>query len=247
MRSIVEDARREWLVNQDQEKRRNRVERPEPKLYPSELNGCHRKTALRLLGYKPTIDFEAKSLEYMRGGVISEDDTALSLETNIEGCQQNFQLLTEHWSGYADFIINHGLDGDVTIIEHKQTGERHWQEETLPKRDHVGQLVLYYYLYQQLYNKEPKIRLYYKGWGHYAEFQLFIRDKHVVCIGMVDDIPTAVKIKYNVLKEKTQLELLRERILAGDETLPPKLKYKNMGCSYNGRPNCPFYHHCYPK
>ena len=246
MKSIVQDAIDEWLIDQDKIRKEKRETPDNPRLYPSELKSCRRKIALRLQGYKPTVEIETKGLVYMRGGVVSENDTALALAHKYSNCTQDNRLESEHWSGYGDFIIGEGEDNPI-IIEHKHTGRKNWDTGKLPKAEHVGQLCLYYYLYIEKHGVEPRLLLYYKGWGNYAEYELFIQKERIICIGLVNGLPDAVAIRYNVLKEKTELENLRQRIVDGELVLPDRLKYKNMGCSYNGQPSCPYYHHCYDK
>jgi len=124
------------------------------------------------------------------------------------------------------------------------TSEKNWGTDAnteLPKREHVGQALTYRWLYQQIYGVIPKIILYYKAWGNYAEFELNVKPEHVEIISNVNGVISVAKYNYDVEKE------IKELMNAYDNPneLPPKLEKKYLGCTFMNKPSCPYYRNCW--
>jgi hypothetical protein len=214
-----------------------------PKLWASDVGNCARRSALRIQGFKSTVPFEPQSLDYMRIGVILEDETGAALRSKFgDAVIEQMRLSDDNWSGKPDFVLHHGTDNPI-IIEHKVTGEKAWyQDGVLPRQPHIGQLVLYWKLYQEKYDIVPKILLFYRAWGHYAEFEILPEPGGVSVVGYVDGVADYRQLKYDPLGE---IELLEGYYKSGE--LPDRLKRKAHGCTFMGKPSCPMYHHCYPE
>jgi hypothetical protein len=244
-KSIVEEARKQFLTWQEQENKRKRSKvKSKPALWPSDLLSCKRKAAHHLIGSEPTLDFNYQSLSYMDGGNVSEDATARAME-HVYNAKQNVTLRNGVWSGKADFIINF-KQADPIIVEHKATGERKFKDsKQLPRREHVAQLSLYGYLYEQIYGVKPKLVLYYKGWGHFADFTLDVQATRINVSGLIDDYFVSKNLRIDIQKEIEDLEWVYRDAMAG-KPLPDRLANKNSGCSFMGRPSCSYYYNCYP-
>ncbi len=162
---MVRDAIETYLTTQPQRK-----DRPN-ELYVSEL-GYHPNKFMRRVLHGETETFALPILDVMQQGSTLEDDTAAALRYVHPNVLTQFPLHNDIWSGYADIVIGHGTN-EVTIIEHKCTGEKWFDfKESLPRSNHVCQLWLYGWLYEQMFGIQPKLILYYKSWGAFAEFQL---------------------------------------------------------------------------
>lgn len=246
MDTIVKSAMRQHRRNEEKRNNEERAARPAGKqrLWASDVGKCSRKAMMRLQGYESTIPFEDTSLDYMRVGVILEDDTTESLEGVYEDVESQLVLKTDCWSGRPDFAIGHGTDSPI-LIEHKVTGEKSWWNNYIPRKEHIGQVVLYGYTYEQLFGIKPKTLLFYRGWGHYAEYEITITDdKKILATGVMDDVPDIRQIDFDVMDSIHDLENWYESI-KNDDTLPPKLRYKSHGCTFFGKPSCSMYHHCF--
>ena len=251
--SVIQSAIDQWLIERNEAIKVTRANREDqtPHLWPSDMRSCKRKIALRLRGEKSTVDFEARSLNYMRSGEVMEDETGLALISHYGEPNVDLQhaLKWGVWSGKPDFILYHKHKTEQPIIvEHKATGEKSFWNESLPRWGHVGQLALYNYLYQKLYKVEPRLILYYRGWGRYAELELDIGEKNVTIHGYIDGVADLQVMEYNVKAEIDELEKMYQNVTTDENhPLPDKLRYKKDGCTFFGRPSCPMYYHCYAK
>ena len=243
--SLVETAREIFLKHQELENNKNRQSRnSEPALWPSSLLNCKRKVAHQLLNEPVSLPFSYQSLSYMDGGMVLEDATARALK-HVYNAEQNLQLRHGNWSGKVDFVIGHKTSKAV-LIEHKATGEGNFKRSgALPKREHVAQLALYGYLYNLKHDIEPELILYYIGWGHYADFTLTVRSNTIGVIGLIDNNFVSRNLRIDIKKEIADLEKVYEQTMKGDP-LPPRLQNKSAGCTWAGKPSCPFYYSCYP-
>ena len=252
MTSIVYDAYDTYLRDKrevrDQEyKNREGYREPTPEqkgnLWPTDLGKCHRAAMQRATGVKQTYNFSTRGLDYMNTGVYTEDETLEALR-HVYGDRLTDQVILKWsmWSGKADFGIDIGSDKPI-LIEHKTTSERHFAADAtteLPKHEHIGQAVSYMYLYEKLHGITPEVRLFYKGWGCFAEF-ILTRDEGTVQIkGYVNGVFSLKKYDYDVYGEMEELMAWYD----ADE-LPPKLEKKYKGCTFMGRPSCAFYTTCW--
>lgn len=148
----------------------NRKERPS-ELYVSEL-GYHPQKFLNRVLHGKTEPFDAPTLDIMQQGSVLEADTVAALQLAHANVRTQFPLYNATWSGYADIVIGHGTE-DVTIIEHKCTGQKWFDyKKSLPRSTHICQLWMYGWLYEQMYGIRPNLKLYYRSWGSFAEFAL---------------------------------------------------------------------------
>ena len=243
-KSIVEEAKKEFLLNQEKVNNQKRAKRKsKPALWPSDLLNCKRKAAHHLIGSEPTLSFSYSSLNYMDGGNVLEDSTARALK-HVYNAKQNVTLRNGVWSGKADFIIDFKGKNPV-IIEHKATGENKFKDKKqLPKREHVAQLALYGHLYKQLYGVSPELVLYYMGWGCFAEFGLDIKVKKITVTGVIDNTFVTKNLRINIKQEIEDLEQMYKEVMNG-RPLPDRLTNKSAGCTFMGKPSCSYYYNCW--
>lgn len=246
---IVKSAIRQHLLDSNEKRRETRRKIVEDrdgdeKLWASDVGGCHRASILRVRGEVQTILPDSRLLDYMRIGVALEDETGKALE-DIYGddVDAQFVLKNDIWSGRPDFVLYHGTNHPI-LVEHKVTGEKGWWDHDLPRHKHLGQISLYGYLYEQQFGIEPRLILFYRGWGHYAELELFINQRTITVTGFIDDKAYLNEIKYPVLDE---IKTLEEAYKNRQTDLPKKLRYKKDGCTFAGKPSCNMYYHCYDK
>lgn len=246
--SIVKKAEETYLRDKENQNRKKHQERKsKPSLWPSSLLNCKRKVAYQVLGEKPTLEFSDSSLAYMDGGNVLEDNTFKSLE-HCYDVKQSLVLKNDIWSGKADFVIDH-LTSKAIIIEHKTTGTSKFRDKTqLPKREHVAQLALYGKLYKELFDITPKLILYYKGWGAWAELELTVGINTINVSGIIANYQKSIHVsknmRINLKKEIDDLERLYKTVLNGGK-LPNRLTSKSSGCEFMGKPSCSFYYSCW--
>ena len=244
-KSIVEDAKREYLRNKETKNKQNRKARKsKPALWPSDLLSCKRKAAYHLINEEQSLKFSDKSLAYMDGGNVAEDATARAIVDVLNG-RQNISLKWGCWSGKADFIIGYKTNKPI-IIEHKATGEKNFKRSSIPKREHVAQLALYGYLYNKLYGIKPKLILYYVGWGHFADFTLDVQATKISVVGLIDDTFITKNLRINIEKEIEDLEAVFEKTIKENQ-LPKRLERKSAGCTFMGKPSCQYYYSCWDR
>ena len=257
--SIVQKARLKFL---QMEKEKSDIEyarkhrgkkRKNPTIWASDIGSqCKRKVMLRVTGVDGEDNFSDKALDYMRAGVITEDDTGLALATvygdrlyndpNDETDGQ-LKLKYEMLSGKPDFTIDHETD-NVILIEHKVTSERHWNTDAksdLPKHNHLGQAMCYMYMYERKYGITPIVKLYYKSFGNFAEYTLnHNEDGTLTMLSDINGVHDVEQYSHNFYDE------IREYIsLYKSGTIPDKLDKKYKGCEFAGRPSCKFYKYCW--
>lgn len=249
--TIVYDAYVDYLVNKDKEDTKEYRERKlretdktkKGKLWPSDMGKCKRAVMFRVNGIRAEHEFPVKALDYMNTGVVMETSTAEALKHAYgDRFTEQVDLKYNLWSGKADFGIDIGGDSPV-IIEHKTTSEKNFSTDgstAMPKREHIGQAMLYCYLYEMLYNKTPKIVLFYKAWGIFAEFSLTRIENRIRVESYVNGAVDTFDVDYDVYGE---IEELHNWYNSKD--LPPKLEKKYMGCSFRGQPSCPYYERCW--
>ena len=225
-----------------------------PRLWAGDVGYCTRRAIMRIQGWTKTVDFDLVSKIRMKGGVMWEAETGKALKYTYGADNVNDQLSlgTVLWSGKVDFVLFHGTP-DATLIEHKATGDKWWNYKNgLPKDPHLLQLLRYYQMYQDEFDNIPKLILFYRSWGHYAEFEI-----HPVSV-----TDQYIKIRYNAMMDdehkqgwkkiphNTQtLEEYYHRNEPGVQNrtlLPTRLSDPDEGCTFRGEPSCKYYYHCYP-
>lgn len=213
-------------------------------LWPTDVGkACHRAAILRATGIGREDYFETSGLDYMNTGIITEDETFAALK-HIYGdnLKNQVELKYKMWSGKADFCIDIGGENPI-IIEHKTTSEKNFdsdQKTSLPKKEHIGQVVVYQWMYERLYGIKPRILLFYKAWGNFAEFELIPEKEVISIVSNVNGVLDVVLYNYNVEAEINELMGWYD-----SQELPPKLDKKYKGCEFMGKPSCSFYKNCW--
>lgn len=259
MSSFVQEARTKFLRL---EKERNDIEYAKKhrdskwkksNIWASEIGSpCKRKVMLRITGVSGTDRFTDKGLEYMRSGVVMEDDTATALaeiygdrlyndpEDESDG---QLKLKYEMLSGKPDFTIDHETESAI-LIEHKVTSERHWNTDSksdLPRHNHLGQAVCYMFMYERKYGITPKVLLYYRSFGNFAEYEITRNeDGTLTLLSNINGVIDVESYSHDFYAEIRELMSLYE---SGE--IPEKLDKKYKGCEFAGRPSCKFYNHCW--
>lgn len=152
------------------------TERPKRRLdkmlWVSDL-GKNPYSAVRRLLTGELEPFDYTSLMKMDGGNALEAATLRQVAENLgRPMQVQFPLFNDIWSGYADLVIGHGTD-NVVIYDHKATAGKWWDyKESLPRATDCCQVWLYGQLYKEMYGIEPRLGLYYRGWGTWGEFKI---------------------------------------------------------------------------
>lgn len=118
--------------------------------------------------------FDYPTLMKMDGGAALEAFTLRQVAEGLERpVQTQFPLFNEIWSGYADLVIGHGSEEEVIIYDHKGSAGRWWDyRESLPRSADCCQVWMYGQLYFERFGVRPRLGLYYRGWGAWAEFEI---------------------------------------------------------------------------
>lgn len=203
---------------------------------------------LRVNQYKPTLEFPLVAKEAMHNGVVYEGDTgaALTMEYGSRITEQLY-LGNRRWSCKADFVLDHGTQSPV-IIEHKAVGDKWWNYDgKLPDTKHVTQLVLYKELYEEMFKVTPRLILYYRAWGHWAELELNLLPvgddgiQRIEVTGMMDDEEFSKLVAIDPVASMKILEDHYEH-----NHIPAPYPHKVDGeCTFKGKPSCPMYGHCW--
>ena len=141
------------------------------KLWVSEISSCPRAVAFRLRGEKSEPP-ELESLLIMRGGIAWENQTVAELqEAYGDAVTTQFRLTDENWSGYADAVLHHeSKEAAPIIIEHKAQGPK--SSFGKPQVYHLLQVALYGWLYEKQFGVAPRLKLFYRKWGEWAEYDV---------------------------------------------------------------------------
>ena len=109
----------------------------------------------------------------MDGGNAIEAFTLRQVAENLgRPIQTQFPLFNDIWVGYADLVIGHGTE-DVIIYDHKASCGKWWDYKgVLPRSADCCQVWQYGQLYRDRFGVEPRLGLYYRGWGAWGEFQI---------------------------------------------------------------------------
>lgn len=209
-------------------------------LWGSDMGSCVRKAILRTRAEPVSLPFSASALGYMQAGNMWEAETLRALQKAYPGIVTQLELRTDLWSCKCDFVIGHNT-GDPIIVEHKATGDKWWNYKNgLPKPEHIGQLWLYGNLYTQKFGIVPKLVLFYRSWGHYAEYAIGQDGRNIVAAGEMDGTPVSKVLPIEPDRWKVELEFAFH-----ERELPPVLRNPDDGCLFNGKPSCAYYHSCW--
>ena len=78
-------------------------------------------------------------------------------------------------------------------------------------------------------------------WGRYAEFEIRLQDDNtLLLLSDVDGVSDVKEYKHDFISEIKELEDWYYKT-----ELPPKLEKKHEGCTFAGRPSCPYYYECW--
>jgi len=235
------------------------IDRPRPRykssgkmrLWVSELGYCPRKAMLRITGREPTGEFPVKIKEVMSLGNSYEDNTFAWLKRYYgPRITQGVPVGDENWSGKIDFLLTHcnetagGTSWGSAIIEHKAQGGKWFDfNQNLPRLQHVCQAWLYGHLLEKKYplNSPPKIILFYRAWGNYAEFEIVPHEGGVRAQGVMND--EEVSRWLWVKPDEKRLEL--EEWFLRNEVPPLPEGGPSGDCLFRGEPSCSFYDLCW--
>lgn len=214
-----------------------------PLLWASELGKCPRAAMLRVTGVGEPAPPETRMMLYARAGIMWENDTTEAMKWRYgDAVNDQLVLKNDHWSGRCDFVLYHDdPDKQTVLIEHKAKGSKWFNyNNELPETNHVAQLYTYWHVYKEQFGTEPLLVLFYRSWGHYAEFYISICDGYVMIDGIVDGQATTKRRIIDLDGMRLELESYHD---SGE--LPPVLLDKSQGCTWNGEPSCKFYRHCW--
>lgn len=182
--------------------------RSESYLWVSDL-GTHPQKVMRRIVDGESPDFSLDTLVRMESGNALEAATVDALRFNYPGVLTQFPLYNDIWSGYADVVLNHQLPG-ATIIEHKATSDKWWnyKGKGVAKSTHVCQLWLYGRLYENMFGVRPRLVLYYRAWGNWAEFHIDQESttERMVLRGTIDGSPAVETFDISPYRLRLELE-----------------------------------------
>ena len=234
-------------------------------LYVSSFGRCVREVMLKAanIPYDEGWQFPPRVRDVMSLGNAYEDDTAKHIKKLVgEG---NFstqdRLRNDIWSGKKDYDIK-GIGPDpVTgeprplerpiIVEHKATGDKWWDyNASLPKREHVAQTWLYGELYHELHGVRPRLILFYRSWGHKAEFDITYDavTSTVGVKGTIDGKQVNRSFLENYPGRRMLFESAFKMVKSGRPVFPPPppgSPCDACGCTFKGAPSCSFYKTCW--
>lgn len=165
MQKLIHNAVRAALMNRPERK-------PNNSLWVSDLGRNPYSTVRRLLTGEPE-PFDYATALKMDGGAALESFTLQQIAQNLDRpIQTQFPLFSSVWTGYADLVIGHGSE-DVIIYDHKGSCGRWWDyKESLPRSADCCQVWMYGQLYFERFGVWPRLGLYYRGWGTWADFEV---------------------------------------------------------------------------
>jgi hypothetical protein len=194
---LVTKILQQHLMQQPQRK-------PDYSLFVSEF-GLHPKTVLdRVSGIQKQFDFPTRVK--MDNGVGLEAQTHQALYQYKGRVHHQFPLYNNLWSGYADFVLDHGGIAPA-IVEHKATSDKWWKEYNPIKSTHVCQLWLYGELYSKMYAVCPTLHLFYRSWGGVCEAVIDgISEREVHLSGMKDGQPCPLTLPIALRRLQEEME-----------------------------------------
>lgn len=173
-------------------------------LWVSDL-GRHPYNAMNRILNGKMMDFDEPTREKMNLGNAYEAELGEKLAFYFASVHKQFPLFDDTWSGYADFVINHGSDRPI-IVECKSTDNKWWdmmnpvgdytaekftKKASIIRASYVTQLWQYGELYSKRFGVKPTLLLYIRSWGKYIECQVNLCDpnkaaSHVSVCGWKD-------------------------------------------------------------
>lgn len=226
------------------------------KLWASDVGKCPRSVMFRVLAYPVTHPFNTVVREAMALGNAYEtatfDGLGRVLGPRLTADPDQLWLSHGVWSARADGIVDIDTP-NAMIIEHKAMGSKWWDYKSqLPKPEHVCQLAMYGWLYYQTHGAYQTLRLVYRAWGgHWAEFDLtgdvLARlnqndPARLVVTGYVDGEVRKRTLDIDMEFNRQMLEHWYEA-----QELPPLPWEPLDGCTFQGKPSCLYYGHCWSK
>lgn len=213
------------------------------KLWASDAGRCHRRAMFHVLAYEVTHPFAVEAQEYMELGNAYEANTLDALWKVLGTrmvAKDGLWLSYGDWTARADAIVDMATP-NAMIIELKASGDKWWDYKgKLPQADHLCQLGMYGWLYEQLQKRVPALRLVYRAWGHWAEFEVEVEAERIVARGTVDGDVRARPIQINLEAERAELERLYRAGKVPD--LPDAMLDE---CQFQDKPGCLYYGHCW--
>ena len=178
------------------------------KLWVSGIGSCARAVALSLLGAEaeqPSLE----SLLIMRGGIAWESQTARELiEVYGDDVTTQLRLSDENWSGYADMTLFHkSKKASPVIIEHKAQGPK--SSFGKPQVPHLLQVALYGWLYEKEFGVAPRLKLFYRKWGEWAEYDVGVFPEVMQVSGACMGKPWFEQIEISLDERREYMEMLR--------------------------------------
>lgn len=152
------------------------IERPERaidnKLWVSDL-GKNPYFALKRIVTGEMEPFDYQTLMKMDNGNAFEANSLRQIAENLPNrIITQMPLFDDIWGGYADLVINPFTE-DAIIYDHKGSAGKWWDyKESLPRASDCCQVYMYGKLYEKKYGVFPRLGLYYRGWGSWAEFEI---------------------------------------------------------------------------
>jgi len=193
----------------------------------------------RALGrHEPTKKYDHKARDYMEMGNLYEQHVIQQLH-RVPAVSRSTRIANDLWEGRADVFID---SAPPRIVEVKATGDKWWDYQgKLPYPKEVAQAAFYGVLYKETVGITPITSIYYKAWGHYAEFELTVKDTEIEAIGWIDDVARSRTIGINIARERKILEDAWQL-----QMLPARpSKYIQDQCTFRGSPNCTYFGHCW--
>ena len=228
------------------------------KLWATDLGSCPRKVMLRVLGQATPLPDVATLDRWENGNALERSTLYLLTDVYEERLVRGFRMTDERWIAKCDAVLDHPREGHEVrpesfpiILEHKGSSDRWWDYDgKLPDRHHVLQLAFYGDRYHRHFGVWPMLILYYRAWGHFAEFTITRDDPILKATGMVDDQPRVVEFPLDLPAQIAELErwydvLCSTGSLVAGALLPPRLDNPAQGCTFRGAPSCPFFQLCW--
>jgi hypothetical protein len=213
------------------------------RLYVSEYGRCPRRALLRVNGYQPSAPFAPTLLEAMGLGLAYETDTFYQLAKVYPNMMQQVVLGNTIWSGKCDALIP---GQPATIVELKAANSATWDwSGKLPQHENVSQAWLYGELYKEQNHKPVIVKLFYRGWSKWAEFEVEADEDGdvVTCTGLVDGEPRTRSWEAGL---GTMRQFMESHYTAG--TVPDPacgVPRDDVGCTFQKSPSCGFYDQCW--
>ncbi len=253
---IVGKIHEEYLLEQQRLNNEARKDRQSSgKLWPTDMfTKCDRKIYYHMVGTKSSNEHGFPTLDYFDGGNLAEAKTERALLhfankrlSFIDGLEQysverSVRISNDMWSGEIDFVIK--SKDRIILVEHKATSDSKFKNLDLPQLKHLGQLCLYGKLWFEKYGVMPELRIFYSGWGGFAEYVVSPNSKTIISEGFIKGKYHKKTRRKSVKHEIDRLEQLYVDIKQNN-LIPLMLEKKHNGCEFMGNPSCSYYNLCW--